>query len=47
MIIQSKLIPENIKNITAYVYDCNNCPHADNLMYCHNCPLYNKAKIIF
>ena len=31
-----------MKQEIKYVYNCDNCPHAGNLMFCHNCPLYNK-----
>lgn len=26
------------RKIEETVYNCNNCPHAGNLMCCHNCP---------
>lgn len=32
---------EQSKKLVETVYTCDNCPHAGNLMCCHNCPLYN------
>lgn len=29
---------EQSKKLAEIVYTCNNCPHAGNLMCCHNCP---------
>ena len=36
-----------MKQEIKYVYTCDNCPHAGDLMCCHNCPLYRKKEYIF